>query len=162
VIDPQATFTLTAEVAIGLAGFAGVATAFGGRDRAYEKIEIARLRSLFSHAFLALAISLLVISLRSFGLDETDSYFWSSSLGALIQAPLTCYFSVFVWRFAIEPTASTSWGGVAITICSTSACFLLLSAIAIQGGSLGLLVSGLSTQLLFGLWVFTRLLIHRY
>jgi hypothetical protein len=90
----------------------------------YKEIDVARLRSLFSHAFVALAISLFVISLRSFGLDETDSYFWSSSLGAMIQAPLTCYFSVFVWRFAIEPTASTGWGGAAITIGSTSACFL--------------------------------------
>jgi len=94
-------------------------------------------------------------------LNETESYFWSSSLGALAQAPLTCYFSFFVWRFAMEPAASTGWGGVAITIGATSACFLLLSASAIQGGHLGLLVSGLSAQILFGLWVFTRLLVHR-
>ena len=95
-------------------------------------------------------------------MDETASYFWSSSVGALIQAPLTCYFSVFVWKFAMEPAASTGWGGVAITTGSTCACFLLLSASAMQGGSLGLLVSGLSAQILFGLWVFTRLLIHRH
>lgn len=161
-IEPQSTFELIAELALALSGFAGVATAFGGRDRSYLPIEMARLQSLFVHSFMALAISLLAISLLSFELDPKTGYFWSSCVGALGQAPTAGYFVRRAYGFASDPTASTGWWGFWLTACGTILSALLFGTSVALGGSPGVLISALSVQLLFGLWVFMRLLVHRY
>ncbi len=49
------TFELLAELAIAVAGFAGVAVALGGRDRSFGPMELLRLSSLFQYSALVLA-----------------------------------------------------------------------------------------------------------
>ena len=46
-IEHVDTFHLLAEIAIAIAGFAGVASAFGGRDKQYRDAELLRIRRLF-------------------------------------------------------------------------------------------------------------------
>jgi len=160
-IELQSTFALIAELALGLAGFAGVAAAFGGRDRIYAPVEITRLRSLFVHASLALAVSLFAISLIAFDLDPSTSCYWPSAFGALGQALAAGYFISRAYGFAADPNATTRWWAFGATAGFTGLSLLLFVASLAMGGHPGPLVSALSVQLLFGLWVFTRVLIHR-
>ena len=160
-MEPQPTFALIAELALALAGFAGVASAFGGRDRSYAPVEVSRLQSLFAHACLALALSLFAISLLSFGLGSKPSTFWPSAAGAPTQTVVAAYFIPRAYRYASDPNASPGWWGFGVSSSAMGLSLLLLSASVASGGSMGMLVSALSVQLLFGLWIFTRLLIYR-
>ena len=90
-MDPQPAFALIAELALALAGFGGVAAAFGGRDRSYAPVEISRLRVLFSHAFLALSTSLFAIGLL-FSRSVEIACLWASIAGVLSQTPTSAYF----------------------------------------------------------------------
>ena len=138
-----------------------MAAAFGGRDRSYSPAEIVRLQSLFSHAFLALLLSSLAISLFSFGMGSGSVYWWSSAVGALGEIPLTVYIIIRAYRLAADPTASTSWSVFALIAGFTIPIPLLLVASIVMRGSQGFLVSSLFVQLLFGLWAFTRVLTHQ-
>ncbi len=53
-IENQDAFYLLAEVAIAIAGFAGVASAFGGREKQYRDAELLRIRGLFELSALVL------------------------------------------------------------------------------------------------------------
>jgi hypothetical protein len=160
-IDPQSTFELIAELALALAGFGGVAAAFGGSNRSYAPAEIVRLQALFSHAFLALLVSSLTISLFSFGMGPASVYWWSSAAGALGEIPVAGYIIFRAYRLAADPTASTSWSVLGLITSFNILISLLLVASIVMGGSQGFLVSSLFVQLLFGLWAFTRVLTHQ-
>jgi hypothetical protein len=160
-IDPQSIFSLVAELALGLAGFAGVAAAFGGRDRSYAPIENFRLQSLFIHAFLALALSLVTISLLALGFAHSDAYLFASIAGAISQGPVTALFIYRVFVALRDPGSVTGRGAVAATVLGTSLSLGLFVASALSPETPGYLALALSAQLLFGLWVFTRILLHR-
>ncbi len=160
-IESDSTFALLAELALGLAGFAGVAAAFGGRDRSYAPVELARLRSLFGAAIVVLAVSLLVLSLMSFDLTPNRTYFWSSAVGGLLQAGLTVYVVPRAYQYAADSSASTTWWVVGAATLFTGTSLLLFGASLVLGGIKGAIVSALSIQLLYGIWIFVRLLTHR-
>ena len=160
-IDSQSIFSLVAELALGLAGFGGVAAAFGGKDRAYAPVELGRLRSLFTHAFLALAVSLLTISLLALGLTPSRAYVSASIAGGLSQAPATAYFIHRVVGALRDPESITSWGAVVATILGTSLSLVFFVVGVFFPEGPGYLALALAVQLLFGLWVFTRILLHR-
>jgi hypothetical protein len=146
---------------VGLAGFAGVAAAFGGRDRAYAPAELTRLRALFVHAALVLASSLLGTTLLWFGWPLTRVSFWSAALGLAGEVPAAIYFSSRAYSYLVDPQATTGRLAFLLTAVPASLAAALLAAGLASGGSMGLLVAGLSTQLLFGLWLFTRILTQR-
>jgi hypothetical protein len=159
-MDPQPTFALIAELALGLAGFGGVAAAFGGRDRSYAPVEITRLRILFSHAFLALAISLFAIGLLFATTTETACR-WASVAGVLSQTPMSAYFLHLVYQHTVNQETTPGWLGFLFSCAAMVAIPLLFGTSIASGNSSALLVFALSTQLLYGLWIFMRLLIHR-
>jgi hypothetical protein len=66
-VEHSDTFDLLAELAIAVAGFAGVASAFGGRDRAFGPAELVRLTALFQFSTLVLAGCFGLASLASAG-----------------------------------------------------------------------------------------------
>lgn len=160
-IEAESTFGLIAELAVGLAGFAGVAAAFGGRDRAYAPVELTRLRALFVHAALVLASSLLGTTLLWLGLPLNQASFWSAALGLAGEVPAAIYFSSHAYRYVVDPEATTGWPAFLLTVVPAWLAAALLACGLARGGSMGLLVAGLSTQLLFGLWLFTRILTQR-
>jgi hypothetical protein len=160
-IEAESTFALIAELALGLAGFAGVAAAFGGRDRSYAPVELTRMRALFVHAALALSCSLLATSLLWFGLSLSQACFWSSALGLAGEAPSATYFSLRAYQYVVDPRATTGWLAFLLTSIPAWLAAVLLALGLITGGSMGFLVAGLSVQLLFGLWLFTRILTQR-
>jgi hypothetical protein len=159
-MDPQPTLALIAELALALAGFGGVAAAFGGRDRSYAPVEISRLRVLFSHAFLALSTSLFAIGLLFATTTETACRF-ASVAGLLTQTPTSAYFLRLVYRHTANQETTPGWWGFVFSFAVLIAIPLLFGASISWGGSSVLLVFALSTQLLYGLWIFMRLLIHR-
>jgi hypothetical protein len=64
------TFHLLAEVAIAIAGFAGVASVFGGRDKQYRDAELLRIRGLFQLSALVLAGCFGVASFKAAGMSH--------------------------------------------------------------------------------------------
>ena len=72
--------------------------------------------------------------------------------------------SLFLLLQAFEECTGLRWNSQNIGRVITASRMMtrvLLGTSAASGGSIGLLVSALSLQLLFGLWIFTRLLIYR-
>ena len=159
-MDPQPTFALIAELALALAGFGGVAAAFGGRDRSYAPVEISRLRVLFSHAFLALSISLFAIGLLYTTTAET-ACLAASIAGVLSQIPTSVYFLRLVYGHTANQETTPGWRGFIFSLAAMVAIPLLFATSIASGGSPAYLIFALSTQLLYGLWIFMRLLIHR-
>ena len=159
-VDPQPTLALIAELALALAGFGGVAAAFGGRDRSYAPVEMTRLRVLFSHAFLALSTSLFAIGLLFATTTETACRL-ASVAGLLTQTPTSAYLLRLVYRHTANQETTPGWRGFLFSSTAMVAIPLLFGASIASGESSPLLVFALSTQLLYGLWIFMRLLIHR-
>ena len=150
-----------AELALGLAGFAGVAAAFGGRDRSYEPAERVRLGALFGIAAIPLGGSLLTISLMSAGLTAQSSYLCVSSVGLLALIAVATLFLPRTFQLAAHADASTElWAAVFATV-FVAANFVLLAANLILGGEAWPLISAFSSQLVYSLWMFFRILTRR-
>lgn len=160
-IEAQSTFALIAELAVGLAGFGGVAAAFGGRDRSYAPVELTRMRALFVHAALVLASSLFATSLLWFGFALSTACFWCCLLGLAGEAPAAAYFSRRAQQYFADPRASTGWFALLATVVPAWLAALFFAAGLLASESMGFLIAGLSVQLLFGLWAFTRILTQR-
>lgn len=160
-IDHQATLALIAELALAVVGFAGVAAAFGGRERAYLPIEKDRLRGLFAFSFTALATSLLAISLPSFPLVAESAPLLSSLVGSSLWIPTAGYFVYVAARNLSDPESSTDRGAFLIVVIGGAVPAALYSVSIGSGGHPGLLAMALSAQVLFAVWVFMRVLIHR-
>jgi len=82
--DPHNTLTIFADVSVALAGFSGIAIAFGRRSvGALNSLESRRLFNLFTFSGLVLIISLLGISLLHVDLVNENSL-WRSGSAVLV------------------------------------------------------------------------------
>jgi hypothetical protein len=160
-IDAEPTFSLFAELSLALAGFGGVASAFGGSGRQFAPAELTRLRALFFHASLSLATSLLGISLIWLGRSVPSVALWASALALSAQIPAASYFTLKAYRYAADPINSTTWPVFWAIVLPTWGAGGLYGTSLVSGGSMGLLALGLSVQLLLGVWVFVRVLTLR-
>jgi hypothetical protein len=148
---------LYAELSLALAGFAGVASAFAGRERSFRPVERMRLigvvtlsASVFGGclAFLAASIALLPSS-------ETETLAGLASLALL--SPLF-WVMPRLWIRARDPDANVdSWSLYLVTIL-TFVETLLLSSAALGFGAGWQLALSFGFQLLEGLWLFFLLL----
>lgn len=77
------------------------------------------------------------------------------------ETPAAVYFSFRAHQYRVDPEASTGWLAFLLTATPAWIAALLFAGCLAAGGSMGLLVGGLSFQLLFGLWLFTRILTQR-
>jgi hypothetical protein len=134
VVDPQPAFALIAELALALAGFAGVAAAFGGRDRSYAPVELTRLRVLFSHAFLALSTSLFAIGLLFATTTETACR-WASVAGMLSQTPTSAYFLRLVYKHTANQDTTPGWRGFVFSLAAIIAIPLLFGTSIASGAA---------------------------
>ena len=158
--SPLDTFELLAELSLALGGFSGVAASFGGRDRTYRPIEIARLAAVFSFAGMSLVGALLVISLTHAGIAASDTY---------AAASLTSFLMV-LWFLAtqVPPTLRLYSAGESTTsgryVVFSSGYFISLVLLflwsALYEREAWPLIVGISSQLVFGLWIFSRLLLR--
>jgi hypothetical protein len=86
---------------------------------------------------------------------------WASVAGVLSQTPTSTYFLRLVYQHTANQDTTPGWRGFFFSLAAMIAIPLLFGTSIASGGSSTLLVFALSTQLLYGLWIFMRLLIHR-
>jgi hypothetical protein len=159
-IDQTQIFSLLAELALALGGFTGVAAAFGGRDRTYTVSERTRLITIFLSAGGALAGSLCVLTFASTGTLASSAFVWASVLGATSQL-LHLWIMPRAYRLAIDPKASTLGSTFALLVVYVAVSLGLLLLNATVWREAWPLVAAFSVQLVWGLWVFSRILTQR-
>ena len=151
---------MLAELGLGLAGFAGVGAAFGGRSRDYGSIDLLRLMVLFFSAGSAVAGSLAILTLASYGLDDSASFLVISAALALISGATGVPLLLAAYRLVRDPkTEAPAW----VFMVGTTY-FVVLEALYVlnllKGGEPGPLIAAFSLSLVYGLWMFTRLMVR--
>jgi len=158
IIELFSAFELLAELGLGLAGFAGVAAAFGGRARSYDKVDLNRLMVLFACAGSVVAGSLAVITLGALGLEAATIFVTVSSVLALIVGAAAFPLFRTAYRNTRErPDAAPLYVLIIAAIFVVTFESLLVLNI-LQGGKAGLLLAAFALSLIYGLWVFIRLM----
>ena len=127
----------------------------------YGEADRARLGQLFTLAAIPLMGSLLAISLASTGLAMESTYLWVSALSLSVIAVYAIAFSPGAYRAAVDPDANTEPWALVVGAVFALANFLLLGGNVLLGGKAWPLISAFSSQLVFGLWIFTRILTRR-
>jgi hypothetical protein len=150
------TFELLSEIAIAVAGFAGVAAAFGGRDRSFEPIELVRLTALFQYSGAVLGGCFGLLALVAAGLSSAGAIRVVSIAEALIYGALA--FTALPRAYRLYKDASTVPGRVYF-VSGTYAVFipLLIGNGAVLASEWPLIVV-FAGSLLMGLWLFHGLL----
>ena len=160
-IEHSEVFQLLAEMAIAVAGFAGVATVFGGQDRSFNTAEIMRLRVLFQLSALILFCCLGLIAMDASGMSRELSVLCISIVAALIT--IGCAFDVPLKATKLRGELGSSVTPVSLLIGFTPSliCVPLLLINALLLRQEWLLITVLSYYLLMSLWTFYRLLLIR-
>jgi hypothetical protein len=158
VMEQLSAFELLAELGLGLAGFAGVAAAFGGRARAYDKVDLNRLMVLFVCAGSVVAGSLAVITLAALGFERATIFLTVSSIIALIVGAAALPLFRTGYRNTRErPDAAPPFALIIAAIYLVAFESLLVLNV-LEGGKGGLLLAAFVLTLIYGLWIFVRLL----
>ena len=157
-VGDQDTFALFAELSLGLAGFAGVAAAFGGRDRSFGPGDRNRLLGIFVCASATLAGCVLVLTLSSTH-TPVQSVYWITSALLFVTSAMASFTRVPInYRLARDPKASIEPWAAHLASAFFATLLFLYGGNLWLGGEAWPLLAGFSLQLLFGLWLFTRIL----
>jgi len=155
-----ATFELFAELSLALAGFTGVASALGGRDRDYSPIDRGRLDAVFLFSGSSLAVSLLVLTLADAGLSDARSYSMACAISGFLILGIFCRQIPRVLKLRRDGQSTTSGAFISFAFVY----FLGLAAAYFWAANYEQtswpLYAGISSQLLYGLWMFARLLVR--
>lgn len=157
---PLDTFELFAELSLALAGFSGVAAAFGGRDREFRPIEISRLTAVFLFAGASLVDALLVISLAHAGVPANATYQVACLVAGLLLFAVVCRQYPPVLRLYRAGEATTSGRFLVFSTTFHLTVVVLLAWAGLYERESWPLVVGISAQLMYGLWMFARLLLR--
>ncbi len=152
------TFSLLAELALGLAGFTGVAAAFGGRDRVYSEADRSRLQAIFLAAGCVLVGSLCALTLTAAGWSSGQSHRWGGLLAAAILIPTFYNLLPQAYAFARDPDASTSFWIFGFALAQAIVSVLFLAGNFIVWREAWPLFAAFSVQLTWGLFLFARIL----
>jgi len=142
-----------------VAGFAGVSTAFAGRDRSFRPFERTRLLALFINSGAILSGCGVVHTLLLAGAAPDTAFRLASLTTVLVLVGLSAPPMFRVYRAALEPDSTAERWAVNMTLGYLLISFLLLSA-NVMLGTAHLLVGTLWLLLAYGLWMFSRLLIR--
>ena len=157
-MSPEELFSLYAELSLGLAGFAGVVSAFAGRDRTFRPTERVRFLAVVIASGSVLSGCFTFFAAIAGGLSLSTSYRLTGVV--CLAFTLVSFVPNFVaaWRAAKDPDSTTEYwslyvsAGAYVAICSVYLAALL------TGYGFACLVVGFSIQLLHGLWMFVRVL----
>ena len=159
-VSPLDTFELFAELSLALAGFSGVAAAFGGRDRAYRPIEIARLALVLAFSGMSLVGALLVIAMTHAGLSSGDTYAASALVACVLFVAYAARHMPPVIKLYRAGESTTSGTYILFSLSYVCAVTVLLLWSALFEREAWPLIVTISSQLVYGLWVFSRLLLR--
>jgi molybdopterin molybdotransferase len=149
-----------AELGLALAGFAGVGSAFGGRGRKYGEIDLIRLMVLFLSAGSVVAGSLAVLTIASYGLDHSTVYSIVSAGLALMIGLVGVPLLLAAHQTVKDPEIIAPIWIFAIGVLYFLAVEILFLHNAIVVRESGPLIAAFSISLVFGLWMFTRLMVR--
>jgi hypothetical protein len=156
------TFELFAELSLALAGFSGVASALGGRDRDFSPIDRGRLDAVFLFSGASLAISLLVLTLADAGLSDARSYSIGCAAGSILILGIFGRQMPRVLKLRREGETTTSGAFISFSFVYLLGLPAVYLWAAIYEQTSWPLFAGISSQLLFGLWMFARLLVRTH
>lgn len=148
---------LYAELSLALAGFAGVVTAFAGRQREFRPIERMRLTGIIVLSVSVLGGCLGYVTASIAGLPESRVESVAGIAGLLLISPLFRLLPE-LWRRSRDADATVDpWSLYLVTVLFMVQVPLLLTA-ALGFGSGWQLALSFSLQLIQGLWLFFLLL----
>lgn len=158
-IDDADAFGLLAELAIALAGFSGVAAAFTGRERTYRPTERIRLLAVLLTSGVVFGGSGGVHTLLLAGVSPTSTFRFVSLAAAVFFAFVSLPGVGRAYRARRDPdSTSESW---ALHLAAAQAVLTLgLLAGNVPLGTPYLLAGAFWLQLVYGLWMFARLLLR--
>jgi len=151
---------LYAELAIAIAGFSGVASAFAGRDREFRPTERIRLMAVLSNSAGVFAGCLAFYSAAACGLSVDGALRVSGAVSLVFALVIVAILIPGGWRGLNAPGSTTElW--VMWVVTAIAAVFVALYAAAafLQIGPAPLVIA-FSIQMLFALWMFVRLLVR--
>jgi hypothetical protein len=96
-IEHIETFHLLAEIAIAIAGFAGVASVFGGREKQYREAELLRIRGLFELSALVLIGCFGISVVQALGIPKQQAI-------SLVSLILTVAYGIVVLDVPMKAT----------------------------------------------------------
>jgi len=149
-----------AELGLGLAGFAGVGSAFGGRSRDYGTIDLIRLMVLFLSAGSVVAGSLGIFTLASYGLDEATIYSIVSIALALLLGIVGVPLMLAAYRTVKDPNVVAPTWVFVVGIVYLITVEVLYLRNSFGDAEPGPLIAAFSLSLVYGLWMFTRLMVR--
>jgi hypothetical protein len=155
-MTPDDAISLFAELSLGLAGFAGVGSAFAGRTREFRPLERLRLLSVVWISASVLAGSLAFVSV-SF-VSESASLRASAATSMLAMLVMLRVVVPPLVRAASDSNAQTEKWVPPVSVGLGIVSALLYAFITWSPTSFGLLAATFSLQLLHSLWLFVRLL----
>ena len=160
-IQHSEIFQLLAEIAVAVAGFAGVATVFGGRERSFNTSEVLRLRALFQFSALILAGSLGLLAIDAAGISSEKAIICISV--ALALATTIGALDVPWKAIKLRGTVDSSVTPLSLVIGFSPSvlCVPLLFYNALFIRQEWLLIVVFSYYVLVTLWAFYRLLVNR-
>lgn len=151
-------FALYSELAVAIAGFAGVASAFAGRDRRFRPTELVRLHGVLLNSSTVLAGCLAFYCASAMDLGSDAITRAAGAVSLVFSLPLPLVLVPRGWRYSRDPDSTTEPWVLYVIVVYGATIFGLYAGATLLADAAVLLVIGFSLQLLFGLWMFARLL----
>ena len=160
-IEHSDTFQLFVEVAIAVAGFAGVATVFGGQNRSFQAAENLRLRALFQNSALVLIGCMSLLALDAAEVEHRWNVVAVSLL--VVSIYLVTFLDVPLKSIKLRTSNDSS---VTVFSLSIAVSPFVVGVPLLLGNALYLrqewpLIVVFTHYILMSLWVFYRLLTNR-
>ena len=149
---------LYAELALALAGFAGIVSAFAGRERQFRPVERLRLDGLMMLSGTVLAGCLAYIVGSVAGIAESSVLVITAMVCLIPTAAIALFMFPELWRRSKDADATVAQWSLYLVSALILADLTLFGAAIFVPGSAWMIALGFSLLLLHGLWMFVLLL----
>lgn len=150
--------TLFAELALGLAGFAGVVSAFSGRERNFRPAERLRLIALMVLSGIVLAGCLIYVTLSVAGVSDSFSRQATAVVCVVGTAIVAVTMLPELWRRSQDADATVASSSFYLATALIIGSLVLYTIAATSIGMTWMIALAFTLQLLHGLWMFVLLL----
>lgn len=154
------TVQLIAELALGLAGFAGVASAFSGRERVYRPIERIRFVSVLQTSGTTLAGCLAILILHAAGVGQAIILRGVALVGLAATALFYLPQILRVFQHAGDAESTSEPWAVWLSVVHLVVLAGLYAYQIVQVEFVWPILASFAQQLIFGLWMFGRILLR--
>ena len=150
--------SLYAELALALAGFAGVTSAFAGRDRSFKPTERSRVQSVLMNSAAVLAGCLAFYGGLGASLAVDQSIRLSGLMSFLFTLPVSTIAIPNALRHYKDPDSTTEMWVIVVVIAINILLLILYGWTGLFGEGPAQLLIAFPIQMMLALWMFTRLL----